>query len=275
MNEHDPIRLLLYLDNELDEEEHRLFAAHLAGCAGCQAALQHEQRLNRMLHSLTPQFTASTAFKADFARQLQQVRHSLLLTRRRLVMLVAVLILVIGGAITLYREPLSSPPPSRHSSTFSHRAVDVHQRYLRKQLPLEVVSPVPETVSAWFVDKVSFSLRLPGYPETPGQPPPYDIVGGRLLHDVGAEKAAYVAYRLRQRPISLLITAASTVQPTGGEVIPWEGLHFHFEIINGWNVLTWSDQGLTYALVSDLEKQGRDSCIVCHPGAQKQPFLIP
>jgi hypothetical protein len=29
-------------------------------------------------------------------------------------------------------------------------------------------------------------------------------------------------------------------------------------------VLTWSDDGLTYALVSDLEERGQASCIVCH-----------
>jgi hypothetical protein len=82
--------------------------------------------------------------------------------------------------------------------------------------------------------------------------------------------AAYVVYRLHHRPISLVVMSNRTAQPEGGEEIFWQGLRFHFEAINGWKVLTWSDNGLTYALVSDFEERGQASCIVCHPGAQNQ-----
>jgi hypothetical protein len=38
-------------------------------------------------------------------------------------------------------------------------------------------------------------------------------------------------------------------------------------------VITWSDRGLTYALVSDLEERGQHSCIVCHQGTKDQDFI--
>ncbi|MBI3949813.1 MAG: hypothetical protein HY314_05105 [Acidobacteria bacterium] len=145
-------------------------------------------------------------------------------------------------------------------------AVETHQRYVRGQLPLEIQSHSPEEISHWFTDKVPFNLKLPNYPKLPNQPKPYELQGARLI-GFKRDYAAYISYHLRQRPISLLITSATSAQPAGGEEIDWQGLQFHFDAINGWKVLTWSDNGLTYALVSDFEERGQASCIVCHPGS--------
>jgi hypothetical protein len=78
---------------------------------------------------------------------------------------------------------------------------------------------------------------------------------------------------MRQRPISLLITSEQTARPRGGEEIVAKGLTFHYDSINGFKVITWSDRGLTYALVSDLEERGQQSCIVCHQGTRDQDFI--
>lgn len=137
------------------------------------------------------------------------------------------------------------------------------------KLPLEVVSDSPGDISAWFAGKLPFNLKLPNYPETPGQAKLYEVVGARLL-SFEQDDVAYVVYRLHNRLISLLVTSHTTAQPSGGEEILWQGLRFHFEALHGWKVLTWSDNGLTYALVSDFEERGQASCIVCHPGAQSQ-----
>jgi hypothetical protein len=52
-------------------------------------------------------------------------------------------------------------------------------------------------------------------------------------------------------------------------------LTFHYNAIHGLKVITWSDRGLTYALVSDLEERGQQSCIVCHQGTKDQDFIAP
>lgn len=130
-------------------------------------------------------------------------------------------------------------------------------------------SHAPEDVSRWLTGKVPFNVKLPNYPELPGQPKPYELQGARLI-GFRQDYAAYVSYQLRQRPISLLVTSATIAQPTGGEEIDWQGLRFHSDTINGWKVLTWSDKGLTYALGSDFEERGQASCVVCHPGPQDQ-----
>ena len=78
---------------------------------------------------------------------------------------------------------------------------------------------------------------------------------------------AYVAYRMDERPISLLVTSAERVKPEGGEAIVQGGLTFHIESVSGLKVITWSDKGLTYALASDLAVTGSRSCMVCHGSA--------
>lgn len=142
-------------------------------------------------------------------------------------------------------------------------AVENHLRYLRGQLPLEIFSESPDRISAWFKGKLGFNLQLPDYPQVVAEAKPYQIEGARL---VGFKEnyAAYVVYRLNGHPISLLVTSDEVAKPSGGEEISWEGLRFHFQSVAGWKVLTWSDKGLTYALVSDLEERGQASCIVCH-----------
>jgi hypothetical protein len=77
---------------------------------------------------------------------------------------------------------------------------------------------------------------------------------------------------MRTRPISLVVTSDKVAQPADGEQIVAKGITFHYNSINGLKVLTWSDRGLTYALVSDLEERGQQSCVVCRQGVKDKDF---
>jgi anti-sigma factor RsiW len=151
-------------------------------------------------------------------------------------------------------------------------AADTHQRHIRGQLPLELVSDVPEQISNWFAGKVPFTVKLPNYQESSGQEKTYRLEGARLV-GYKNDYAAYVAYEMRRRPISLVVTSDQVAQPTDGEQIVAKGITFHYNSINGLKVLTWSDRGLTYALVSDLEERGQQSCVVCHQGVKDKDFI--
>jgi hypothetical protein len=117
-------------------------------------------------------------------------------------------------------------------------------------------------------------VKLPNYQESSGQEKLYTLEGARLVN-YQSQYAAYVAYRMKERPISLVITSDSTAKLSGGEEIPSKGLTFHYNAIDGLKVITWSDRGLTYALVSDLDERGQQSCIVCHAGTKDQDFIEP
>jgi len=151
-------------------------------------------------------------------------------------------------------------------------AADTHLRHLRGQLPLEIVSAAPQQISSWFENKLSFSVKLPNYQESSGQEKLYELEGARLV-GYKNDYAAYVSYQMRQRPISLVITSSLVAKPAGGQEVAAKGLTFHYDSINGLKVITWSDRGLTYALVSDLEERGQQSCVVCHHGTKDQDAI--
>jgi hypothetical protein len=86
----------------------------------------------------------------------------------------------------------------------------------------------------------------------------------------GADYAAYVAYRMDDEPISLLVTSAATVVPAGGSVVRSGALTFHVEPVAGLKVISWTDNGLTYALASDVAVEASRSCLVCHGSAEER-----
>jgi anti-sigma factor RsiW len=153
-------------------------------------------------------------------------------------------------------------------------AAETHLRHLRGQLPLEINSGAAQQISAWFNDKLPFTVQLPNYQELSGQKQLYELEGGRLV-GFNNDYAAYVAYQMSERPISLVITSDRVATPAGGEEISAKGLTFHYNSIDGLKVITWSDRGLTYALVSDLEERGQQSCVVCHHGTKDRDLIEP
>ena len=268
-------RLTLYLDNELQGDERATVEAHLNECDGCSAIFTRELNFLNTIRESGPLHVASTELRGKVEQSLRVEPaesprshfHWLLAVAAGLLVL---LVPVLAWRLVRHKEPA----PVTQVCTFALRAVDTHLRHMRGQLPLEMESANPREISDWFVNKVNFSLKLPNYQESSGQEKLYTLEGARLVNYQN-DYAAYVAYRMKDRPISLVITSDSSATPTGGEVIASKGLTFHYNAIDGLKVITWSDRGLTYALVSDLDERGQQSCIVCHAGTKDQDFIEP
>jgi mono/diheme cytochrome c family protein len=81
---------------------------------------------------------------------------------------------------------------------------------------------------------------------------------------------AYLAYEMDRKPISLLISSSSRIMPSGGNSYQSGGLTFYFSSQQGLRIITWTDKGLTYAQVSDLDVKGADSCAICHGAEGEQ-----
>jgi anti-sigma factor RsiW len=270
-------RLTLYLDNELQGDERAKVEAHLTECESCAAVFNRELNFLNTIRESGPLHVASPELRNRVERILKVSPREQ--TRRgfRFQWLVAtaagLLVLLLPLLVWRFvRQP--EPAPVAKVCSFALIAVDTHLRHMRGQLPLETESASPQEISAWFANKVNFSVKLPNYQESSGQEKLYTLEGARLVN-YEEQYAAYVAYRMADRPISLVITSDSTATPSGGEEIASKGLKFHYNAIDGLKVITWSDRGLTYALVSDLEERGQQSCIVCHAGTKDQDFIEP
>jgi len=186
--------------------------------------------------------------------------------------LLAAVLVLIAAALFLYVNSERRTSPLSRPSGFARLAAESHERRLKGQLPLEISSDSPKEISDWFAGKVSFSFQLPNYQESSGQERLYELEGARLVA-LENDYAACVAYRMRQRPITLVVTSNAIAMPSGGEEIAFKGLNFHYHSIAGFKVITWTDRGLTYALVSDFDERGQQSCIICHTGSRDREMI--
>ena len=283
MNQCDQIigRLGLYLDNELHDEELSRFELHVDECAACRSRLDSEREFLANIRTAAPLHVASAELRQrvqdslnESLREIATQRPGLTQSRRYRWALAAAVLVILSLPVLIWRLAKLQGSGTSNTSSFALMAADVHLRHAKGQLPLEITSPSPRQISEWFGNKVNFRVQLPNYQESSGQEKLYELKGGRLV-GFKDDYAAYVAYQMKGRPISLVITSDVVAHPAGGEEIKARGLMFHYNAIQGLKVITWSDRGLTYALVSDLEERGQASCIVCHQGTKDQDFIAP
>lgn len=273
-------RLTLYLDDELQGEERAMVEAHLSECESCAAIFARELNFLNAVRESAPLHVAPPELRAKVQKILSgdsseenRPRHpSHSASRVNWLVAAAAALLLLLLPLAVWRIVKQRKTVS--ASSFALMAADTHLRHMRGQLPLEMATENSQQISSWFLNKVNFSVKLPNYQESSGQEKLYTLEGARLVNYQN-DYAAYVAYRMKERPISLVITSDSVARPSGGEEIQARGLTFHYNAIDGLKVLTWSDRGLTYGLVSDLEERGQESCIVCHEGTKDRDLLEP
>lgn len=268
-------RMTLYLDNELQSDERASIEQHLQNCQSCTSFFDRQLAFLNTIRESGPLHVASPELREKVQTILRgkPVRgHS----RRKWILPIAAALLLLLLPVVVWRfvRQTRVGPTNGGPSVFALMAAESHLRHSRGQLPLEMESNSPQEISEWFANKVNFNVKLPSYQESSGQDKLYTLEGARLV-GYQNDYAAYVAYRMKEQPISLVITSDSVAKPSGGEQIASRGLRFHFNAIDGLKVITWSDRGLTYALVSDLEERGQQSCIVCHQGTKDQDFIEP
>ena len=251
--------LLSWLDGELVGDDRDVLEGHLRTCPSCRAHADDEARLNDVVRSAVPCVPAPDALRERISVALTPPSR-----RRWWGAVAAAAVLVVGAAA--WNLPRPAPP----APDLARLAADTHLRYGRGQLPLEVRSAQAGEVSRWFRGRVPFDLVLPDHPATESRP--YVLEGGRLVA-LGDDYAAYVAYRLDDTPVSLLVTSTDHARPLGGDVVTSGSIEFHVVSRAGLRVITWSDRGLTYALASDATLSGARSCLVCHGSASERRRL--
>jgi anti-sigma factor RsiW len=177
---------------------------------------------------------------------------------------VAALMVIVG---VLSRIP-SSSPTTLSGPKFAEFAVSTHRQHAQGRLALDVHSDSQQALNEWFRAKSQFSVALPASPAAPGEERPYRLEGARLV-PVGGKTAAFIAYHVQtsksqMAPASLIVTPDSVAVASGGTEVDFKKVRFHYAMVEGYRVVTWSLHGLTYALVSQEEDSTQRSCMVCH-----------
>jgi hypothetical protein len=175
--------------------------------------------------------------------------------------------LVPALGLTVIAILVSTRPPSTPTSfsglNFADFAVDVHRQHARGNLALDVHSDSQQTLNEWLKAKSPFDLALPTSPAAPDEERPYRLHGARLV-PAGGKTAVYIAYQMQSGPVSLMVAPDSVAIASGGIVVNFKKVTFHYLTVEGYKVVTWSVHGNTYALVSQEGNNTQKSCMVCH-----------
>ena len=277
------LRITLYLDDELRDQELADFEAHVAVCAACRAAVDQERRFLDGVHAARPLYTAPPELRLKVENILRDVRVNSAPQRRRgrvreiferIFMAPAkfrwplwqaatafALTAAIFGGLWFGRPGLRRSDPH---SAFEAMAVAAHRRHLAGKLPLEMRSASPAVISDWVNARAPFKMHLPSYDAMPAQAQSYRYEGVRLV-PYGKDPAAYIAYQTAGKAVSLVALPTSIAPPLHGKAVAMKSLKVYYDTVEGFHVITWSGprSRLTYALVTDLEHPSQ-SCIVCH-----------
>ncbi len=130
--------------------------------------------------------------------------------------------------------------PSRSENSLLADVTSSHVRSLMVDHLTDVASSDQHTVKPWFDGKLDFAppvkdLRESGFP----------LVGGRLDYLSGRPVAALV-YARQKHLINLFVWPAN---PSGKTTVPRAGER------NGYHLIQWSNQGMTFWAVSDLNEK--------------------
>jgi anti-sigma factor RsiW len=169
-------------------------------------------------------------------------------------------------------RPRVSPTPLS-GLEYAQFAVNTHRQYAQGRLALDVRSGSQQAINEWFKAKSQFPLALPASPAAPGEERPFRLEGARLVQ-VGGKTAAFIAYQaptaqmrtaqLQTAAASLMVTPDFVAVASGGVEVDFRKVSFHYAMVEGYKVVTWSLHGLTYALVSEEGNATQRSCMVCH-----------
>ncbi|MFZ5861792.1 MAG: anti-sigma factor family protein [Nitrospirota bacterium] len=253
-----------FLDGALDVKESVRVDTHLKGCEDCREAFLAEKAFLSLIHEAAevkpaPTFTAA-CLRVALDREVRRDRgqrepFSLPWVAAITGFAVAVLALIVFG-------------------TFRHQvpdlvklAVQQHQLSLREPDALDVVNADGKVVSAWLEQSLKFAVDIPH-----SSPTGFELVGGRVARTADTT-AAYVAYRVGEDTVSLLMTPPQEIRLAGRDVISFRNILFHPEDVDGYHTLEWSDSRHTYVLVASSPRLASQSCLICHGSDRGREFI--
>ncbi|CUS96868.1 anti-sigma factor family protein [Candidatus Chrysopegis kryptomonas] len=263
MIDHKTIKIMinLYLDGELAGEELEQFKQHIKECDECARLLKKQRDFIDAIRSLKDEVNVDFKdFKEGLIEQIERYKIGKERKLKYALLLSALVILLFGMFAIFYF----------HASRVDlvKIAVENHIRQVRGQLPLEVETSSEAEISKWFEGKLRFNFRLPRYPDPSNQP--YKIRGARLVA-LNNDYAALVSYEMDNHPMTLLVAPSQSATPHGAKKVKFKEIDFYLDNQNGFNILSWTDKGLTYALVFDFNNfDWKKPCIVCHSQGTKE-----
>jgi mycothiol system anti-sigma-R factor len=235
------LRLHGYLDGELDPVGSTEVERHMKDCPSCAKAYENQLALrsaisNASLYTEAPaglrkRVRAAVRRESDAEVKVHVFSWRWLSIGAPLLATAAVIVLVIGLA------PRFSRPTEE--ALLTQEIISSHVRSLMVNHLTDVASTDQHTVKPWFNGKLDFS---PPVKDLAAQE--FPLIGGRLDYLDGRSVAALVFQR-HKHVINLFIWPA---KETDSQPAP-------FTPSQGYNLIHWSQSGMTFWAVSDLNEK--------------------
>jgi anti-sigma factor RsiW len=216
-----------YLDGELDPNSELQVRVHLSECESCTAAVRRLQMRSEMIRRGGLSYEAPAELEKRIRKSIGRGRTG---SNWRVWGALAASILLVSTFMIRSTQQLGS------KNGLEQEVISSHVRAMMTGHTTDVVSTDRHTVKPWFNGRIDFSppvtdLASQGFP----------LVGGRADYLKGRLVAALV-YQRRRHVIDLFIwpTQAGDANAT--------------ESSKGFNLIQWTDSGMSFAAVSDLNK---------------------
>lgn len=221
---------------------------HIKRCAECSEFFQSEENIQNLIMKRAPKVKAPHSLRekilADMAESSSSNRFYNLLPFGRIGLsnslgLLGIFVILVVSTFTYYLLF------NRDSHSLASQLAKDHLRNIPEQV--QILSSEPRKIEDWFRGKVDFAVLVP---ELRGA----RLKGGRLCH-IENSRVALLFYEKDGIPISLFVMDDSTasLSPKGRLEIYDKKLHKQSE--RGCNLIFWRNGGITYALVSDIDRE--------------------
>ena len=224
-----------YVDGELDRATAGEIDRHLAGCPTCAALREGRLELARTIRAQAPRFAVPDALRRAVREGV--ARAATRPSGGRPTWALAGALAAVAGAAGIAVGVWFGQPP--RNDFVLDQLVASHVASLAPGRKLvDVASADRHALKPWFVGKTDFAPAVRDL--TAGG---FDLVGARLDH-VGDRQASAVVYRVRNHYVNLF--AWRSDQALSEDV--------RLAAARGFGVATWSEGGLRFAAVSDVDR---------------------
>jgi anti-sigma factor RsiW len=220
-----------YLDGELDPANALGIAQQMGSDPALAAEGERVKALQRLIHERLPREEAPPGLHARIEASVGGLRRQRAQPSwRALAASIALTAMVASGSTWFVA---GSQPPNM---MIADALVSDHIRALMAPEPVDVVSSDRHTVKPWFNGRISNSPRVVDLAKQD-----FPLVGGRI-DVVGQTPVPTLVYRHAKHVISVTAMPAESRFEVGSTARP----------VNGYNVVHWSENGVSYWAVSDV-----------------------
>jgi len=222
-----------YLDGELDLVKSLEIEKHLAYCHACNQNYESLRSLQSRVSDNSLRFEPPASLETRLRSSLRrEEKPQPMIFPRRWAIAAASLL----AAVIIIWSIASFASRQSPDDVLAQEVVASHVRSLMANHLTDVPSSDRHTVKPWFDGKLDFSPSVKDL-----SPQGFSLNGGRLDY-IGNRPVAALVYQRRQHSINLFVWPATHAPAANGKASERQG----------YNVIRWSNAGMTYWAVSDL-----------------------